>query len=995
MANEGRRRAGIMSADGVRNRGSDRKGRGGSHRRNPRRVIKKIRRPKLNYNDAQKEAIAWNNNTVLISAGPGSGKTRIIVARIARLVRDGVDPKNILATTFTKKAAEEMNERLISDGVDVKQMAVQTMHAFCWRILKREKFKEWKLETDLKVDLETLIKQAVGWQGMKWKGCDVTLVEHFISTAKNSLIRPEQCRDWPVFNQDPYYRDNRYAEAYFEVEDLRIQRKMVTFDDMLIDGVELLQENMRIRDLIQSRYEYVIVDEYQDSNLAQVKLVELVGAPQWNVMCVGDVDQCHPPGTKIMVDDGWYKPIEELKDGDTIKGWNRHSQKMIGGRRVRVGKQHYSGKLAIMHVEGHRHVEMTPDHKVLVRWTNKKDRDTCVVYLMYREDRGYRIGWCQLLSNSSNTFHLRQRAKLEKAEKVWILTWTKDKTRASVLESIYSILFGIPTTPFEPVKNANHLTEEAITTIFKHVRDESVCGAKRALRNFGLDINLPLLPFPSQVVASKSDNEVKFRRHTFFPVYANNLIPGLMSVPDPDKARSWRMIEEVGYRHYDGPVYSLDVEKDHAYAADGAVVLNCIYEWRGAVPKFMIDFPQEHDAHVISMGTNYRCAPNIMGLAARCIAHNQARITKDLDANKTVDATVRLVQANDLDDEATLVADEVEALKHDGIPTGSMFVLYRTNAQSRAIEEVFCDRKIPHVVLGSTNFYQRKEVQDMLAYLKLMNDPKDHEAGSRAINRPFRYIKKEFVTEMTHICEEKRISFLDAMDEVASQQNYRVQDSCNSFARIMEKLISKYQTQQKLKENIEKMPVDAWTVGHFISHILEETNYLDYLTSNEGSDTMENSREANIGELIRSADRYYDIKKFLEFVEWQIEERKKRKKVKNAVLCMTIHRAKGLEANAVFLIGVNDGLLPHAAAEEPKEEERRLFYVGVTRAMDYLQVSHVLNLGMGNRTLEKSRFIDEAGLEEFRIQNNLTPTDTNDTVINSAGDQNENTEEIL
>ena len=313
-----------------------------------------------------------------------------------------------------------------------------------------------------------------------------------------------------------------------------------------------------------------------------------------------------------------------------------------------------------------------------------------------------------------------------------------------------------------------------------------------------------------------------------------------------------------------------------------------------------------------------------------------------------------------------------------------MFVLYRTNAQSRAIEEVFSKRKIPHVILGSVSFYQRKEVADILAYLKLIVDPTDEEAGERAINRPFRFVSRELVNEMKQLSGSKGMSFTEAADTLA-QQNSRVADRIFGFTGLISRL------QQRYEYTNTRRNEERWTVGNFISEIIEETGYLDYLAQNEGSDTAENSREANVGELIRSADRYFDIKEFLNFIREQIEERKRRKKnVKNAVTCMTLHRAKGLEAKAVFVIGANEGIIPHARSSEPHEEERRLFYVGMTRAMEYLHITSVRKLGMKvGRDLMISRFVKEAGL----TPKSLTPDLRNVTVSTLAGDQaNANTE---
>lgn len=653
--------------------------------------IRKATTPGLMYNDQQKSVINTDDGAFIVSAGPGSGKTRVVTTRIARLVNSGIDTQSILATTFTKKAAGEMNERLEQDGIDTSRMAVQTMHSFCYRVMRESRrWPDWEIDATDRLNL--LIKQATGWKGMKWRGVDITLVGSFISLAKNNLLRPDQCPDWPALQEDPFYGDRRYSQAYFEVEELRKQRKLITFDDMLIDGVTVLEHDESLCARYQQQFDYVIIDEFQDSNVAQIRLMELLAAPQWNLMCVGDVDQA-------------------------------------------------------------------------------------------------------------------------------------------------------------------------------------------------------------------------------------------------------------------------------------------IYEWRGAKPQFMVDFAKKYDARIISMGVNYRCAPNIMDMAAQCIEHNEARITKDLSANKTINATIHCRELCDLDTEADTVADEVEQLRADEVSLGEMFVLYRTNAQSRAVEEVFCRRKIPHVVLGGASFYQRKEVQDLLAYLRIMHEPKNIQAGLRAINRPFRYIGKAILEDIERTAESRDLTFLDAAAKVFDASSNR---GIGEFLDIMKHLDA-----QCIEE-------DADRPGDLISVIVKRTNYITYLASNEGSDTAENSRVANVGEVIRSADRFDTIRDFLTFVDWQIKQRKKKNKAKEAVQCMTIHKAKGLEALVVFLIGVNEGILPHAKCTGECEEERRLYYVGVTRAMDYLHISCVQNLGMeGHGALEPSRFIEESGL----TIESLTPDEDSATVADPAGgQQDEDTE---
>jgi DNA helicase-2/ATP-dependent DNA helicase PcrA len=930
---------------------------------------KRIRTPKINLNPQQAIVVAHNEGPALVSAGPGSGKTRCIVERITRMINDNTcDPERILATTFTRKAANEMNSRLEAKGINIKRMAVQTTHSYCYRLIRQSrKFKGWKIdERDV---AKIIIKNAIGYKGLDWKA-DISLIEQFIAQCRNTLTEPADCAKF----LEGQFADERYGKVYVEYDEELASRRLITMDDMLYHGVRLLQFDKNVRTREQGRFEYVMVDELQDSNVAQTVMADLVAAPEYNLMGVGDVDQCHPPTTKILTDDG-YTRIDFLRDGDTVKGWNRNAQKMIGGRKIRVSARPYDGNLISMNV-GTNNVDMTPNHRVLVRWTNPEDRETCVVYLMYRKEYGYRIGWCQLLSNSTNTFHLKQRARLENADKVWILTHTKDRTVASVLESIYSVRFGIPTTPFEPVHGANHLTREAIDLIFGELRSQSIEGAKKALTMFGLSEDMPLLPWPTQIVDGKSDNEVSFRRSTYFPVYAINLIPGLMSVPLPTGRNKWEEIYQISYKPYNGLVYSLDVEKDHSYAADGVVVLNCIYEWRGAVPQSMIDFEHKYNAKVITLGTNYRCAPAIVDAASKCIEHNKARISKELSAARSHEMEIVYISAGDTDDEAAEVREQIQALLADGMSPGNMIVLMRTNSQSRALEEELIRHKIPFVVLGSVSFYERKEIKALLSYLRLLVNPGDIPAGELAINRPFRFVGKKALDGIRK--EAHRLNhYLDGIKRYADS----AYDRSEIGFSLMRGLEDFYTLVERFNE--ESSPSAA------LREIVQSTDFIDYLVQSEGSDTLESSRALNVGELIASASRFDRVDKFIEHVDLQIKLRKRnnlKDKEENRVQIMTIHKSKGTEAPCVFVIGANESLLPHAYGDE--EEERRLWYVAITRAKDYLCVTSIgeVSDGIISRPIGVSRFVSESGIP-------LTP-EQNGTMVDDPGAKIESTEEL-
>lgn len=641
----------------------------------------KTKYPVIELNEAQKKVVEWVDGPLLVSAGPGSGKTRVIIERIARLLEKGIKHESILATTFTRKAADEMNTRLEAKNVNVKRMAVQTMHALCWRIIREHKnFRGWNVDgkDDGKEVHRLVIKSVTGYKNMNWIGCDISFVESFIAYARNSLIAPEKSHGF----MNNVFKDPRYAQAYMLYSEEMAARRLMTFDDMLYYGVRLLETDSHLLDRMRGQYTYIMVDEFQDSNFAQLQLADLLARPMLNYVVVGDIDQA-------------------------------------------------------------------------------------------------------------------------------------------------------------------------------------------------------------------------------------------------------------------------------------------IYSWRGALPEFMLEFQSKYNAEIIELNTNYRCAPKIMEAAARCIQHNRNRFTKDLNANRVEEATIKFSTSTTTDDEATVVREQIQLLRADNVGYGGMKVLMRTNAQSRAIEEEFVRHKIPFVVLGSVSFYERKEIKDLICYLRLLHDPRDITSGERAISRPFRFIGRK------------------QLDQIREET-----ERCGSYLNAVESSVNNLRAFEFV-QLVRQFDVESDSPADILRTIIQDTDYLDYIKREEGSDTVETSRAGNISELIASATRFKTVEEFIDYIDMQIRLRKRnqREKSDSRVQVMTVHKSKGTESNAIWLIGANDGVIPHAKGDE--EEERRLFYVAMTRAKDHLYISTVCNETMASTSVP-SRFIYEA---KIAIDKGLTPDDESSTFIEhsaSEGQPNEN-----
>lgn len=936
-------------------------------------------------NSQQKEVVAWNLGVLRVCAVAGSGKTRSMVNRIARLVRDGADPNRILAVTFTKKAAMEMEERLKELGCPIakkggKGARVGTFHSLCLEIIRDgSPWADYLVDEDN--EMRRILKQRItgycmenGVQiGMNWKDVDLTEVEQWIGKNQNELIPPHE-------SKHPY--DRRFDEAYARWEEERDVRGILTFDSMLFLSNQYLDEDEQARSRWANKYQHVMIDEYQDTNLAQKRLVDILAKKADSFMIVGDDDQCQPPDTMVQIKPSKLEvgetPIVSLDEGSKVRVFNRHSGKVTGTRSV-TKKQVRWYKGPMIHVEvGNCKTRTTPSHKFLTRWTDRTDTEKWVVYLMRREDRGYRVGWCQLF-NSEGALHFGQRARLEKADAAWILEVHDTKKRASAAESIIAANFGIPTVMLEP--NGELYDEEVVSKIFNEI--DSWENGSDCLRAYRLDPELPLWPHP----LDKAQDENGRYRHTMFKIFAINLIPELFSLPL--EQGGWTPIGTVEQHEYQGDVVSLDVADEHNYVADGIVTCNSIYEWRGAKPRFMIEFETEYPAvKSITLGTNYRSVPEVITASNRVIKYNEIRIEKQAQAHREAEGKAVVVEPTmDMDEEAENTLGHIRELVSDGLNYRDFTILYRTNAQSRAFEEVFLREQIPYVVVGGQDFYKRKEVADVLAYLRLMANQDTAEPKKmthrkkrgptipakkwphcqRAVNNPFRYIGKKSIEKLIEAAEKNDCSMFQACEEFADQVGLRSNQvrGLRAFTAAVNKARS-----MDMRTGIQLSDV--------ISTLLDDIGYIDWIQRDQGSDTSENSRVSNIRELIRTANRFPNAPAFLEYVDKMEHEKKKKvdgERVGNLVQLMTVHKAKGLEFPVVFLAGSCEDILPHARSEN-LEEERRLFYVACTRAKDrlFIMVPRAAWIGSKLRELRPSRFIAEAGIDGAR------PSDTKDVI---------------
>lgn len=617
-------------------------------------------------NPQQREAVLASEGAVLILAGAGSGKTRVITHRIAHLVIDkGVPSERILAVTFTNKAAGEMKARTeaLLPGQAVKSW-ISTFHSLCVRILRREAAAAG-LPRDFVIyddeDQLQAVREALRTLDLPEKVHPPRRILARISAAKNAGRDPEQENDSESVAAATLAR---VAERYRQTLEAA---HALDFDDLLLRTVALLESNEAVRESYRQRFQYVLVDEYQDTNRAQYELVRYLSGPHGNITVVGDEDQS-------------------------------------------------------------------------------------------------------------------------------------------------------------------------------------------------------------------------------------------------------------------------------------------IYSWRGADIRNILDFEADFPgARVLRLEENYRSRPAILDAASGLVAHNEKRKGKTLRAVKAAGDPVRLHQAGDEFQEAAWVVSRISGRRD----AGRAAVLYRMNSQSRLFEEALMRAGVPYEVWGGVGFYERREVKDLLAYLRLIANPRDPMALRRVVNVPPRGIGDRTVQELERVARERGTSTWEALAVVEG-----------------EALLPARATQQlrRFREMLEALRAEAPSLGlkDLLTRVLEVTGYAAALAQEESHESQD--RLENLAELLSAAADYQaredspSLAGFLDRVSLLSDVDKAKDDA--PVILMTLHSAKGLEFDAIFLVGLEEGLVPHArslARGDALEEERRLCYVGMTRARERLHLTWAQSRSVfGQRRIsEPSRFLLE------------------------------------
>ncbi len=1014
-------------------------------------------------NPVQRDAVTAPDGPILVVAGAGSGKTRLLTHRVSYLIGErNVSPFEILAITFTNKAAGEMKDRVATlIGPVARKMWVSTFHSACARILRRDvgllgyrsSFSIYD-EADA-VRLTDFVRRDLNLDPKRFPP---RRLHHSISAMKNELIDAEEATAKAMTQPDL-----RIAEVYTEYQRRLAEASAADFDDLLLLVVRLFREHPDALDRWRHRFRHILVDEFQDTNIAQWEIVRLLSKEHRNVMVVGDADQCLVGGTKVTMADGSYRLIEEIEPGDEVLS-NYGSGDMRAARVDRVHSARRAEGVKIRTATG-REIISTDEHTHFAGFVVGRTPPMSVTYLMWKRDVGFRVGITSTYSRGAlkPRLGLANRCLGEHADAMWVLSTHDTESEARLHEAIVAAKFGLPTVPFvaRPRRNASpfvgdqklldrlfsaidtserghdllrseglefqypHYSAQGFSTsdaVHRRVLSVVLCGDRRGAKAFhrislfgsddegrevleslGLSVrparrgsagwrfetgNVDMAKIAEIVTRIQSSLDVSVRcvarlaanrsetatSNTLPFVPASSVRAGMVMVGEDGDFDLVETVERVGL---DGLVYDIDVAGTHNFVANGIVTHNSVYKFRGADHRNLMRFEEEFpESSVIVLDQNYRSTQTILDAANAVIANNAARRPKHLWTEQAGGELITRYHAEDEHDEARFIVSEIDRLVDvEHVRYSDVAIFYRTNAQSRVVEESFVRSGIPYRIVGGTKFYDRREIKDALGYLRSLTNPDDEVAWKRIVNVPKRGVGDTSVRKVEAYAQGAGVVFRDALAEAAAagvtgralggikdliEVISGLEESATEFgvAEVIEAMLDRtgYLAELEAERTIEALG-RIENLGELVGVAREFDEQLDAgdLSGLAGIAGIEDLTEAPIG-LVR-------VQAFLEAISL-VTDLDQATGEESLVTLMTLHTAKGLEYPVVFLTGMEDGIFPHSRAlgdPEELEEERRLCYVGITRAEQRLYLTHAWSRMLFGSTdyYPPSRFLNE------------------------------------
>ncbi len=925
-------------------------------------------------NEMQKKAVMHPNGPLLVLAGAGSGKTKVLTHRAAWFMAEQkIAPESILLLTFTNKAADEMKKRIFDLSGSIPSYS-GTFHSFCVKVLRREGTalgipSEFVIYDQ--TDQKDVIKDILNEMNLPIESYKPSSIGFSISEAKSIMLSP---LEYEKIVRDE--RQEKIAAIYKRYEQILKDSAALDFDDLLLKTVSLFEQNPAVIEKWQNRLSHILVDEWQDTNKIQYTLTKLLVGKNKNITAVGDASQCLPPGTLIQTQKG-VKKIEHIKpDEMIISATGRGKSEEFQVKKIHQRK--HVGQIVKLTTTSGVTLRVTPNHIVFAKIAPKKN--LFHIYLMYRKDKGFRIGLAKGLRSSKSRNGLKPLAGIatrknqEYADKMWILKTCKDRSEANYWEYYFAFKYGIPSLVFNIGGRSAKFTQKQIDKLFTkidtkqralklmkdlkldprfpHHRPKGVSGCKNSDRQI---VHLKFFENPRRYKANpwgihrislnttdrKLESVVKNagfytkegRNNTwrteisrksysqaeeiakklsfeagnleisyeafllksktklyFHP--ASHLQPAMIIAFYKNGEIIEEEIKEVKYEDYDGIVYDLDIDLVHNYIANGMVVHNSIYSWRGAdyrnINYLREDYP---DITIVNLEQNYRSTQTILAAANSIITKNTSHPILKLWTENQKGERIKLYKANNGLDEASYVVENIKTLIRQGYDWNDIAILYRTNAQSRTLEEALLHAGIPYRIVGGVNFYDRAEIKDVLAYLRFLVNPLDL-VSQRRIQKTGK-TRFKAVLEFAHDLDITKFTALELLDAVMKKSKY-----LEKYAREGEENFMRLENIKELRSVAREFP----NVHEFLENVaLVEAEQLSNQNLYFGGDNQ------------------------------------------GLVTLLTLHAAKGLEFPVVFIVGMEEGLFPHARSlfdTNELEEERRLAYVGVTRAKELLFLTY-------------------------------------------------------
>jgi superfamily I DNA/RNA helicase len=867
-------------------------------------------------NGPQRAAVTHGEGPLLILAGAGSGKTRVLTHRIAYLVHTGMARHNeILAITFTNKAAGEMRDRVeLLLGARIRGMWVMTFHAACARMLRAEAprlgyTRQFTIYDQ--ADARRMTKRCLDELGVDTKRFTPAAVHNQISDAKNKL------RDADAYRQlVGSFFEQTVADVYELYERELHRANAMDFDDLLVRAVNVLELFQEARDHYSATFRHVLVDEYQDTNHAQYRLLQLLASEHRNLAVVGDDAQCLEAGTPVTMGDGSTRPIEQVQVGDEVLSCYGSGD----FRPARVTGTFASARsmgIAITTRSGRRIVS-TPEHTHFA---------------------GYRVGVAEDVEAGQAT-----------------ITLCGDRRGATPLHAV--AVGGRDPEAADALRTAGLSVRPAkggsVSWRYESCFEEFGEAASVVQRiRAALPVNVRLIARLGSASAAEGRNALPF-------IPASSVRPGMVMF---DEYGGYDVVERVERVRLHRTVHDINVEHTHNFVAAGLVTHNSIYGFRGADINNILDFEDDYpDADVVRLEQNYRSTQTILSAANAVIANNRAQKPKSLWTEVGEGDPIKIREQEDEHAEARYVVGEIERLLDEGLGRSEIAVFYRTNAQSRVLQDTLVRREIAFQIVGGTKFYDRTEIKDALAYLITLANPQDGVSFTRIANAPRRGIGQTSLSRVLTHAATLGVPVWDVASDPGSVPGLGGAAQ-KAFGRFMDTMTS-------LRDRVERnVPV-----AELLEAVLHETGYLAAL---EAERTIEaQGRIENLAELVEvarefdaaaasgdaQADGATGLETFLQQISL-VSDADTRRDDEGLVTLMTLHNAKGLEYPVVFIIGCEEGVFPHSRAldEGGLEEERRLMYVGITRAMRDLYLTYARRrsvFGSAQYGL-RSRFLDE------------------------------------